>query len=777
MRFKHSLYIWLFVAAIFGYFQTESAIAAPGEFTLTSAIPGCNGGGPQITLNWTTSSGVVTYDLYRDGVLYVDRIPALGRSFPDFGANVAPGVTYTYFLRAKNDTGTTDSGSLQGTAPSDCGGLQAPGAFTLTSATPSCNGSSPQITLNWTSSVGATNYDVYRDGRFLVAIFEAGRSFVHTGTAVTGTAVTPGVTYTYFIRARNTAGTKDSGSLQATTPSNCGGAPGPGAFTLTSATATCNTTAQITLNWTASSGATAYDIYRDGRLYSTVASASTLTFINAAADISAGITYAYFIRARNSAGTIDSVPLTATRPANCGLTQTPLDFTFTNRGGISATSAGTAGALRVGWGRIQPGASSTTPSALAIFGLRQNNVLVTEAAVTGSPAIQAGRIYAEIDGAVNTGLAIANPNNQSATVSFFFTDQNGNFGGGSTTIPANGQVAKFLNQAPFNGRSSFSGTFTFNSSVPVSVIALRGLSNERGEFLITTLPVADLGIPASQSALQFSQFADGGGWSTQVILVNPSDAVLTGSVQFRDPSGQSATVTVNGQAGSSVAYSIPARSSLRLRTSGGSAAVVVGSARVVPATGSASPSGLGIFSFQSGGITVAEAGVPDVPASTAFRLYAEAAGSVQTGLAVANTTAAPATVTLELTKLDGSSTGLTGTMIVPANGQTAMFLNEVQGFASLQLPFRGVLRVSSPASISVLGLRGRYNERNDFLITTTPPINENGAASSSTLFFPHFADSGGYTTQFILFSGAGQSSSGSLQLFSDSGQALNLLLQ
>src|SRR5439155_18458510 len=200
--------------------------------------------------------------------------------------------------------------------------------------------------------------------------------------------------------------------------------------------------------------------------------------------------------------------------------------------------------------------------------------------------------------------------------------------------------------------------------------------------------------------------------------------------------------------------------------------------RVVPATGSTSPSGLGIFSLQSGGITVAEAGLPDVPVSTAFRLYAEAAGSIQTGLAVANSTAAPATVTLELTKLDGSSSALTGTMIVPANGQTAMFLNQVQGFDSLQLPFHGVLRVSSPASISVLGLRGRYNERNDFLITTTPPINENVAASSSTLFFPHFADSGGYTTQFILFSGvAGQSSSGTLQLFSDSGQTLNLSLQ
>jgi hypothetical protein len=153
-------------------------------------------------------------------------------------------------------------------------------------------------------------------------------------------------------------------------------------------------------------------------------------------------------------------------------------------------------------------------------------------------------------------------------------------------------------------------------------------------------------------------------------------------------------------------------------------------------------------------------------------------GSIQTGLAVANISTSAAIVTLELSKLDGSSTGLTGTLTVPANGQVAIFLNEIPGFASLQTPFQGVLRVSSQVPIFVVGLRGRYNERNDFLMTTTPPVNETTAASTAGLFFPHIVDSGGYTTQFILFSGQpGQSSSGTVQLFSQSGGALNLTLR
>ena len=183
-------------------------------------------------------------------------------------------------------------------------------------------------------------------------------------------------------------------------------------------------------------------------------------------------------------------------------------------------------------------------------------------------------------------------------------------------------------------------------------------------------------------------------------------------------------------------------------------------------------------------MTVSEAGVPAVPAGNAFRLYVETAGalgavgSIQTGLAVVNTSASAASVLLEIYKLDGSSTGLTGTLPVPANGQIATFLTQIQGLSSLPAPFQGVLRVSSPAAISVIGLRGRYNERGDFLITTTPSVNEAIPPSTARLLFPQIVDGAGYTTQFILFSGQpGQAQSGTLQLFSQSGTPLGLTLR
>jgi hypothetical protein len=211
-----------------------------------------------------------------------------------------------------------------------------------------------------------------------------------------------------------------------------------------------------------------------------------------------------------------------------------------------------------------------------------------------------------------------------------------------------------------------------------------------------------------------------------------------------------------------------------------------GSVKLTPAAGSRTPVGLCIFSFRKNNVTVSEAGVPAIRAGAAFRLYAEASGffntqqvgSAQTGVAIVNAGSTTATVNFELTRLSGESTGLTGVVTIPPNGQTARFLTQIAGFEDIQAPFQGVLRISStssPAGIAVVGLRGRYNERGDFLVTTTQPWDESTPAPTTEQFFPHFADGGGYTTQFILFNGStDQSSAGSLRFFNQSGQSLSL---
>lgn len=462
---------------------------------------------------------------------------------------------------------------------------------------------------------------------------------------------------------------------------------------------------------------------------------------------------------------------------------TSTTFSVANRGAAIFDTQGGSGSPMVGYARVQT-SSGSTPSAYLTFQNRLNGILVGQASVGATTPTTSGRIYTEVGGGVDTGVAIANPNSSPVTVTFYFTDAAGaNSPAGTFPIGANSQMSAFVTQAPFNGGASLSGTMTFTSSLPIAVIALRGLLNERGEFLMTTLPVTSLS--ASPSTTQYMpHFADGDGWKTQVVLINSTDAATTGTVQFYSTgsasiAGAPLALNVNGQVAVAFPYTIPARSSVKLATSGLGSVLTSGSVRVTTASGTPA-TGLAIFTYRNQGVTVSEAGVPAVSPSTAFRMYeydcGDYVGQIQTGIAVTNPGASAATVTIELTELWGEiSAGMTASIVVPPNGQVASFLRQL--LPAMAHPFHGVARISSSSPIAVTALRGDYNARNDFLITTALPTSENAPASSAGVIFPHLVDLGGYTTEFVLYSGvAGPTATGNVSFFSQNGTPLMLNL-
>ena len=91
-----------------------------------------------------------------------------------------------------------------------------------------------------------------------------------------------------------------------------------------------------------------------------------------------------------------------------------------------------------------------------------------------------------------------------------------------------------------------------------------------------------------------------------MILVNPGDQPLAGSLQFFSQGSASASaepviMTTDQGSASSFNYSIPPHASFRLRTAGASADVKVGSARVIPAATNTAPVGVSIFAFRTAG--------------------------------------------------------------------------------------------------------------------------------------------------------------------------------
>lgn len=178
----------------------------PSSFILT-ATPECNGSTSQIKLTWTTSANATSFDIYRNGALYASNIT--GNQF--LNTYITSGTNYTYSLKAKNATGTTNNsnGTLTATALT-C----PPGSFTLT-ATPTCGGTTSTINLSWTTSANATSYDIYRNGNLYASNLTA-TTFANTYL------ISPGSTYTYYIKAKNSEGSvTNSNGTQTVTAINC----------------------------------------------------------------------------------------------------------------------------------------------------------------------------------------------------------------------------------------------------------------------------------------------------------------------------------------------------------------------------------------------------------------------------------------------------------------------------------------------------------------------------------------------------------------------------
>jgi hypothetical protein len=317
------------------------------------------------------------------------------------------------------------------------------------------------------------------------------------------------------------------------------------------------------------------------------------------------------------------------------------------------------------------------------------------------------------------------------------------------------------------------------SSIPVSALALRGYINERSEFLMTTLPVLDLSRQSS-APLTIAHFVSGGGWSTQFVLVNPTNQLISGTVQ---PLGLSP-----GAVTPPFGYAIPPRSSQEFTLAATSSTVSTGAMQVSPSTG-ATPGAMAIFSFvNKNGVHVSEAAVPDAPASAAIRLYAQTGPGKRNGFALTNTSNVAQDVQLELLTASGVTFSPTPPLPVSihvgAMSHVAMFLDEIPSLGSgSSTPPGYIMRfsTSSAAGVSVTGLLGTVNERGDFIMTATPAIPEDTAADPAPRYIAHIVDGGGFSTQVVMFSATAQSAvsgfAATTQYFTPSGSPLIFPIQ
>jgi hypothetical protein len=109
-------------------------------------------------------------------------------------------------------------------------------------------------------------------------------------------------------------------------------------------------------------------------------------------------------------------------------------------------------------------------------------------------------------------------------------------------LVGNGHDAQFADQLITGLPVGFTGVLDISSTTPFAALTIRSLINERGDFLITTFPIADAN-RAAPSPIVFPQIADGGGYVTQFILISTSESSST-TLSFYGDDGTPLTLDV-----------------------------------------------------------------------------------------------------------------------------------------------------------------------------------------------------------------------------------------
>lgn len=198
-------------------------------------------------------------------------------------------------------------------------------------------------------------------------------------------------------------------------------------------------------------------------------------------------------------------------------------YSIPSGGALRLQTDGLPTAVKAGWVRLLPDSFSPTPIGSGVFGYNPGTILVSEAGIPSSAPITHARVHVDLSGNHNTGIAIANLSSTAAsiTIKAFQNDGTTQVGTnlGPLVLPASGRDAKFVDQFISGLPTGFTGVMEISSTTSFAALALRSLMNERNDFLMTTFPVANAKRPPI-APLVFPQFADGGGYATEFILIS-----------------------------------------------------------------------------------------------------------------------------------------------------------------------------------------------------------------------------------------------------------------
>jgi len=224
--------------------------------------------------------------------------------------------------------------------------------------------------------------------------------------------------------------------------------------------------------------------------------------------------------------------------------------------------------IQTGYAIITPTGGSTALVVFETFGFKHGPDTL-QAGILPSDMSTNALMFVNSSGRLsrNLGVAIANPGTAAARVTLTLRNDAGTtLGTRAIDVAAGNQTAQFVTEmfaTQASVPSDVTGTLQITSTAPVALVGLRF----RGPNF-STLPVTNLSTPTpvpvrsagvgGAGAVILSHFATGGGWATEIVVANSSNAAVEARVDLTKPDGTALTATLNGQSASTFRVTVPA---------------------------------------------------------------------------------------------------------------------------------------------------------------------------------------------------------------------------
>ncbi len=427
-----TVYYWRVVAKNAGGSNTSATwsfttqVAAPPAPILSFPANGATGVPATLVMSWSAASGATSYDVYFGTV-----------SPPPLATNTAvavyspgtlsAGTVYYWYVVAKNAGGSNGSATWSFTTQ-----VAAPPAPVLSSPANGATGVSATPVLGWSASSGATSYDVY-----FGTVGSPPLATNTGGTTYSPGTLTAGTVYYWRVVAKNAGGSNTSATWSFTTQVAAPPAPVPSS----PANGATGVSAAPVLGWSASSGATSYDVYF-GTVGSPPLATNTAVATYSPGTLTAGTVYYWRVVAKNAGGSNTSATWSFTTQVAAPPAPVP-SGPMNGATGVSATPVLT-------WG-----ASSGATSYDVYFGTTASPPLATNTAGTAySPGtLSASTVYYWYVVAKNAG-------GSNASAIWSFTTQVAAPPAPVLSSPANGATG--VSAAPVLGWSAASGATSYD---------------------------------------------------------------------------------------------------------------------------------------------------------------------------------------------------------------------------------------------------------------------------------------------------------------------------